>query len=99
MSTVSLKELVRRVMSQQVLGVTNERVVLVVDSVALRLVSSSYTLTELSQGTVVVVEDIAKLRKHLPFQAVYLCMPTPQVRAASPSPALITAHLPYSRPW
>lgn len=60
---------------------TAERKVLVVDRAALRILSATATMTEVTEAGVTVVEDVRISRKALPFPAVYLLLPTPEVSA------------------
>ena len=59
---------------------TPERKVLVVDRPALRIISACATMTEVTEAGVTVVEDVRISRKPLPFPALYLLMPSKEVR-------------------
>ena len=82
MST-SLKDLVRDQIINQVIKPVqpaNGWKVLVVDRVALRMISACCRMFDITECGVTIVEDLLKSRQPMPnFEVIYLCMPDAKV--------------------
>eukprot|EP00052_Salpingoeca_macrocollata_P012451 m.96645 g.96645 ORF g.96645 m.96645 type:complete len:629 (+) comp18487_c0_seq1:262-2148(+) len=74
----SLKQLVRETIREEVIKpVRTEFKLMIVDSLALRLLSATFRMSEIIDLGITVVEDLHKGRKPLTdFHGIYLCAPT-----------------------